>query len=386
MQIAITDTVLSTWIVIAALMAVLLFTLRKSPRTDLFSVPVTQELKGLGMLTIVFAHISYMLVTDSTFLYPLSIAAGVGVDLFLLMSGYGLTIGMLKKPMPALSFYKRRLIKVFIPFWLVLLLLLVADAVVHGLTYPASYMLSSLAGWFPNASAFEDINSPFWYITWMLMFYLLFPLLFMPKRPWLTAILLAVIANVLAVFNPFNMQTNWLHHLHTNAFSLGMVLAWLFIESRERPNLLVAKLKSFRAGQAGASRFPYYLLLIGSLLLAGYMAIHNASNHWPKVADTLTLAGFDSGFFIGQATSLLTMAALIIFFMFKKLDCLFLNIFGVYSYETYLLHWPLMSRYDLFYHHLPAWLATIAWLVAFMGIGWVLQKITHPIGAWIDRQ
>jgi peptidoglycan/LPS O-acetylase OafA/YrhL len=378
MLITVTDTVQSTGIVVAALLAAVLFTFRKTAHTELFPVPVTQELKGLGMLAIVFAHISYMLVTDNTFLYPLSIAAGVGVDLFLFMSGYGLTLGMLKKQMPALEFYQRRLIKVFIPFWLVLILLFVCDAIFHGIRYSPSYMLQSFAGWFPRASAFEDVNSPFWYISWMLMFYALFPLLFMRERPWLTAILLAVIANAFALLDPLHLQVNWLHRLHTNAFSLGILLAWWMQTNPKK----IKTLQWFRNQSGGIGRI---LLVAIGLFSAGFMAMHNTAGNWPTLAGALKATGFDDGFFIGQATSLLTMVALLVFFSLKKWDNKFLHIFGVYSYETYLLHWPLMSRYDAFFHYLPAWAATIFWLAAFLGIGWLLQKITTPIGAWVDR-
>jgi peptidoglycan/LPS O-acetylase OafA/YrhL len=104
------------------------------------------------------------------------------------------------------------------------------------------------------------------------------------------------------------------------------------------------------------------------------------------MAKTLTTLGFDSKFFIGQTSSLLCMALLVIAFSFKRIDNKCLHLFGVYSYETYLLHWPLMYRYDVFFQHLPAWLAVIFWLAAFLAIGWLLQKITTPIGTWIDSK
>jgi hypothetical protein len=44
-----------------------------------------------------------------------------------------------------------------------------------------------------------------------------------------------------------------------------------------------------------------------------------------------------------------------------------------------------MSRYDVFFHQLPAWIATVLWVIAFIGIGWLLQKITTPIGSWVDK-
>jgi hypothetical protein len=63
MPITLTDDIYQTnLIVIAVLVAVVLFTFRRSKHTDLFPVSVTQELKGLGILTVVFAHFAYMLV------------------------------------------------------------------------------------------------------------------------------------------------------------------------------------------------------------------------------------------------------------------------------------------------------------------------------------
>ncbi len=115
MPITVTNVIASNYIVIATLVALFLLSLRKTQHTDLFPISITQELKGLGIL-VVFSHIAYMLVTNTGFMYPLSTIAGVGVDLFLFMSGYGLTLGMLKKPLSALAFYKRRMIKIFIPF------------------------------------------------------------------------------------------------------------------------------------------------------------------------------------------------------------------------------------------------------------------------------
>ena len=123
------DTILSTNIVIAVVLLVLFLTFKKSQHTDVFPISVTNELKGLGILTVVFAHFAYMKVTNADFLFPLSIIAGVGVDLFLFMSGYGLSVGMLKRPMKTLDFYKKRVIKIFIPFWVALIIIFAADAI-----------------------------------------------------------------------------------------------------------------------------------------------------------------------------------------------------------------------------------------------------------------
>ena len=378
MPITLTDDIYQTnLIVIAVLIAVVLFTFRRSKHTDLFPVSVTQELKGLGILTVVFAHFAYMLVTNADFLFPLSIIAGVGVDLFLFMSGYGLTVGMLKKPLPIFEFYKRRVIKIFIPFWVALILIFAANAIFLDIHYSVPYMIQSLLGWFPTAEGFADVNSPFWYITWMMMFYVLFPLVFSTKRPWLSAIILAVIATLIGVYNPLNMGDNWLHRLHTVAFSLGIVFAWVLFETKDKENKFVAHLKEFRNK---AKIMPYVIIAL-MLGVVVYMSLHTTANHWP----TLT-AILGKGYFVDQLTSIILMFAFIVIFSLKKFDNKFLSIYGLYSFEVYLIHWPLIGRYDIFFDYLPSWAAVIAWLVTFIVVSWLLQKITTPIGAWIDSR
>ncbi|AXX89708.1 acyltransferase [Arcobacter suis] len=378
MPITLTDDIYQTnLIVIAILIAVVLFTFKRAKHTDLFPVSVTQELKGLGILTVVFAHFAYMLVTNADFLFPLSIIAGVGVDLFLFMSGYGLTVGMLKKPLPILEFYKRRVIKIFIPFWVAIILIFAANAIFLDIHYSVPYMIQSLLGWFPTAEGFADVNSPFWYITWMMMFYVLFPLVFSTKRPWLSAIILAVITTLIGVYNPLDMGDNWLHRLHTVAFSLGIVFAWLLFETKDKENKLVVYLKEFR----NKAKFTPYIVIALMLGVVVYMSLHTTANHWP----TLT-AILGKGYFVDQLTSIVIMFAFIVIFSLKKFDNKFLSIYGLYSFEVYLIHWPLIGRYDIFFDIFPAWAAVIAWLITFIVVSWLLQKITTPLGAWIDSR
>jgi peptidoglycan/LPS O-acetylase OafA/YrhL len=199
----------------------------------------------------------------------------------------------------------------------------------------------------------------------------------MPKRPWLTAILLAVIANIIAITDPLHLQANWLHRLHTNAFSLGMLLAWLLA----RKNGFSENIAWFKNKSEGPAR-PVVLVL--SLGLAAYMVYHDKPGDWPLLTSVLTNWGVNANFFIGQTTSLIAMAMLVIVFSLKRLDCKVLYLFGLYSYETYLLHWPLLERYDQLFNYFPAWLAVIIWLCIFIGLGWLLQKITRPISSWVD--
>ena len=367
---------LSTFVVIAFAILVLFTTLKQSTHSDVFPVSVTNELKGLGILTVVFAHFAYMKVTNAEFLFPLSIIAGVGVDLFLFMSGFGLTVGMLKRPMKTVDFYKKRVIKIFIPFWIALIIMFIADAVFMDKTYSVGYIIKSMLGFFPTADGFGDVNSPFWYITWMIMFYLLYPLVFFKDKPWLSAIILAVIATIIGTFNIFDLGSNWLHRLHTVAFSMGIILAWLLQVKEGEKNRFIEYIKDFRDN----SKDMKYIVIAIMFVIVFYVSQRTGAGSWPALTSIL-----GQGFFVEQLMSIVIMLAFTVIFILKKVDSKFLTMYGVYSYEVYLIHWPLMAKYDIFFVYLPAWAAVIAWLVAFILVSMLLQRLVTPVSNFIDK-
>ena len=367
---------LSTFVVIAFAILVLFTTLKQSTHSDVFPVSVTNELKGLGILTVVFAHFAYMKVTNAEFLFPLSIIAGVGVDLFLFMSGFGLTVGMLKRPMKTVDFYKKRVIKIFIPFWIALIIMFIADAVFMDKTYSVGYIIKSMLGFFPTADGFGDVNSPFWYITWMIMFYLLYPLVFFKDKPWLSAIILAVIATIIGTFNIFDLGSNWLHRLHTVAFSMGIILAWLLQVKEGEKNKFIEYIKDFRDN----SKDMKYIVIAIMFVIVFYVSQRTGAGSWPALTSIL-----GQGFFVEQLMSIVIMLAFTVIFILKKVDSKFLTMYGVYSYEVYLIHWPLMAKYDIFFVYLPAWAAVIAWLVAFILVSMLLQRLVTPVSNFVDK-
>jgi peptidoglycan/LPS O-acetylase OafA/YrhL len=169
-------------------------------------------------------------VSDSHFLYPFSTFAGTGVDIFLFLSGYGLSMSMSKRPLSVGSFYKQRLLRLFVPFWIVLALIVLVDATILGIQYSPTMLIQSVLAWFPRADVWADIDSPFWYMTWLLLFYLLFPIFWIKRRSYLTALILAFLASAVAFYDPLHLQTTWLHRLHTLAFPLGILIAWFATE------------------------------------------------------------------------------------------------------------------------------------------------------------
>ena len=358
MMLSINNPVQSTYIFIGIFLTVLFLLIQKKKEKG-FSIPLTQELKGFAILAIIFSHIGYFLVYQHEFLYPVSIWAGVGVNIFLFLSGFGLTMSRLKKDESILQFYRKRLSKVLIPFWLVLIGFLILDYFVLGITYPLKFITHAFGGIFTTANLYTDVNSPFWYLTLLLFYYLLFPLFFSKKYPWITAILLYSITHFIIKSEPLFLENVLgLHKVHTLAFPLGIVFAWMYTQIDIFKNIF----EKIKATPQIFKHIFYYLSLVGLIVCIAYFSLHSGVGETARIE---------------QKISLITMFGIMLLFCIKKTEFRVLSFFGLYSYELYLLHWPIMYRYDFLYSHIPAWLATILYLLIFIGLGWILQKISN---------
>jgi len=363
MIISINNPIQATLIFDAILFVALLLSLRIKKNGQIFPVSQSQEIKGLAILFIVFSHVGYFLVTDHRFLFPLTIMAGVGVDLFLFLSGMGLTASALKKPLSILNFYRKNLLKLFVPFWLSLVLFLSFDFFILKITYSWQYIERAFLGFFTSVDLYRDLNSPLWYFTLILFYYLIFPLFFYRKGPWISAIVIYITSLLILSQNiPLISWVAPFYALHIIAFPLGILVGWILYGLYPQHKI---------------NNNTYYIWLKKHLFKIGYYAL---------IILLAVFICYVSYYFGGQANpnreqlvSIITMSAIIFLFLLKKTEFRLLQLFGIYSYEIYLLHWPILYRYDFIYKYFPAWLATIFYLIFFIVIGWLLKKISNLI-------
>lgn len=341
--IEVTDPGFQTIIFGIILIGAIILSGRPSREQTFFSKDVTNEVKGLAILMIVISHIGYFLVSNNKFLYPFSILPGVGVNLFLILSGFGLTMSQLQKPLNPLRFYQKRLLKLFVPIWIVIPILLGLDYLLLHRSYPIQEIWQALVGFFPRADVGINLDSPLWYLTLIIFYYLLYPWVFIKRAPLVSAgILLAASIGMLSLNLPIDKDVVKLYTVHNWTFPLGMVLA-----------ILVGKYR------INFNRFLRILVIILCLGVWGYTAIYSG------VGDTR----------FEQTISIITSLAILLVFGFWKISVKLLAICGIYSYEIYLIHWPILSRYNLFTGLSPA-MMVVANLMVIVGLGYGLQKIS----------
>jgi peptidoglycan/LPS O-acetylase OafA/YrhL len=336
------------------LVAAILLTSKKDKNPHEMNIDHTNQLKGIAILMVIFSHIGYFLDSNDKFLYPLSVAGGVGVNIFLFLSGFGLTISALKSHHSVLGFYWKRLSRIFLPMWLVLVIFLALDYFLLKITYSTDTITKLFLGFVPYADIYLSFNSPLWYFTLILFYYLIFPLTFWKKAPILSAAIILIISVfVLKQDLPVVPDVLKLYKLHFIAFPIGIVFAILQNSKYKLTSLI-----------KGTNPILRYVLVIMLTVSIGYTAIHS---------------GVGEKTSIEQSISLITMTSFILIILLIPLKSKLLMILGIYSYEIYLIQWPMLYRHDFLYKLLPAGIATAAYIVLFLIISFILKKIVDLI-------
>lgn len=361
MQINITDPQTQTTLFIVLLATLVILTGRKDPHPHETNHSHTDELKGVAMLMVLFAHIGYFLFTDTRFLYPLSIAAGVGVNIFLFLSGFGLTVSANTSNKTIIEFYKKRLKVIYIPMWAVLTLVLVLDFFLLNKTYDLNLVVSSFMGFFPVADIYTSINSPLWYFTLIIFYYLIFPLVYKKKTSYFSILLVLILGYIVTTLKlPVSADVQKLYKLHYLAFPLGMFFAQL---KDSKADLKIRHMFKDVLPSRALCLLKYISLFL-LLFIFAYTTVHS---------------GVGNKTIIEQSISLFSVVLIFLVFLVKDIQSNFLITLGKYSYEIYLIQWPILYRFDFIYKYTPAYLGTLLYIVFFMGIGYLLNRLVKKI-------
>lgn len=284
---------------------------------------IVEFLKGYSIFTIIIYHYLQTLRLPAPWNQFISFG-GTGVHLFILLSGFGLYLSYLRKPLIYTLYLKKRLSKIYVPYIIVVLL----SALISLWKPVYDNSLYALGGHIFLYKMFDEsimgsYGYPLWFISTILQFYIVFyALVFTIRRTsmltflfvcftlsigWISLVMI-IGKDSERIWNSFFLRYLW-------EFGLGMFIADKLFKSDFR---LSFKVK------------PSYLLLIGIINCALYAFLAMKGGAIGKMTNDIpALIGYSC---IAIWLFLLSIGIINKFFIFL----------GNISFSLYLLHYLLL--------------------------------------------
>jgi peptidoglycan/LPS O-acetylase OafA/YrhL len=206
--------------------------------------------KGVAILAIVLFHLIGGYLNVNPLIIKASGFGGAGVHVFFFCSGFGLMYSQLKKPLNFTGFIKKRFLKIYIPYIIIVIISYFIPFISPNLHNRTLALLSHIflfKMFVPNLE--NSLGYQFWYISTIIQFYFVFILLvklfFKLQKKYFMILCCAlsfcwaIIVTMLGyteirVWNSFFLQYLW-------EFALGMVIAGYYSESGK---LLIDKIST----------------------------------------------------------------------------------------------------------------------------------------------
>ncbi len=357
MKISLADSGLDIFVVLALVLLLCIVSMRKR---DIIFLDLGTSLmfRGLAILLLLFGHFSEMCLAHDA---RLPVDGGfLAVCIFLFLSGYGLVqrygVGCIEG-----SFLPNRLLRLFVPLWLTLTLFVWLDKWLLGLSHPLWEVAMNYCGVMLNG-AFVRVNSPAWFVDYILLQYVIFFFLFKSSLgirkkivfQFIASVALAICIYSTALFDYFSI---WLQY--TLVFPFGVFFGLI---TRN------AKLQRGLVGERGGKVVYVALLSVVASMCIIWVTGEFSSQigHHPKLLmQQIAVLGFViSGGYVLCALNV---------------ESLFLVFLGKYSFEIFLLHLPFMVKYDFVLFRKPLVLSSLLYLAVLIALSVALQKTSNLI-------
>ena len=298
----------------------------------------TEQIKGLAILAVLIAHYSVVMDIKSSLLY----FGAQGVAIFLILSGYGLTLSYNKTKNK--NFFSKRFSKVFVPYFIVTLGWIIMNTMYFHITYAKRTIFFALIGF----DIHRSIDGTMWYISFVILWYFIFYFTFKLNINKIFKLLILFCFaywfrknTFYTIFHINFGDLAWQYGLHAYFFPIGVLIAFYF-------------------DKISAYLTPVRLFIFSTVCFLIYVInIHN---------NTIDLSYYTvSNLFF--ALGVISFLCLLSYFnVYSRL----LKFLGKYSYEIYLLEGNLLAITHLFKNKL---LALPFYLTVLIPLTLVLSKI-----------
>ena len=346
----------------------ILMTCRKTYEDRPLSILQTSQIKGLAIIAVIFNHLSLHTLEKPGDLWFSRDVGYIGVAVFLMISGFGLSISLEKKGVE--NFFTKRVVRVLVPLVLTISLEIFLN---HVLLRRSSNPVSDFAKVFYDLAS---LDRNMWYVIFILFWYCITYVVFLLKLSNKAKLTLLFCVSLIVLTIPDFSQ---LWKINVFSFPLGCYMGLnskLIVEKTNTflkqnitfsMNIIIGIVLLAKLRALPLATLPKVILIIFVLIMAVVHLIYNFkskfrfSNPIESVALLLTVTivcfnylhwVFNYRLFgnISHSFSAVLLAVSLGLFIsllvkFQKYS-LFLNFVGEISYEVYLLHGMFMYSFD----------------------------------------
>lgn len=326
-KLGITHPNIANCMILFLFLAVLVLLLRRDSGFfgELLDRTQTDQLKGLAIFCVILGHL-WVHVSKET---PSIVLSGDGVAMFLILSGFGLTVSWKdSNGITFAGFFAKRLKRVMIPYWIATLLILMLDYILLDRHLDADGIILTILGIniSPDLTRLDYVR---WFITFIILWYMLFYFAWR-YLPTVTAMItLLIIAVVLFPVNYYLLHAGWYQFC---AFPIGCAMG------------------VYRSRISGLFERKKNLLVFLSFVIASLALAYKAALNEPSVNEAIyaRVPTIILSFAHDNISVILCLA--VIFLMMricqKGYYSKVLIRVGRYSYELFLLHGVFLIKYN----------------------------------------
>lgn len=183
---------------------------------EYLSIDKTKKEKGIAAILIVLHHLSQRVKVSGPFVI-LGYIGFILVAIFFFISGYGLSYGVQYKRDYLKGFFKRRLLPVLVPYWIVNTVDIVFYLIKGTFFTPMQYVLSFIG---------IDVITGTWFVTAILIMYIIFWLAFKCKKSYVVLGICLIGYCIICI----NLNLHSSYTASISAFALGV--CWNKIDRR----------------------------------------------------------------------------------------------------------------------------------------------------------
>ncbi len=303
-------------ILILTLFSITVLTIRKRDKWRPLDVLSTDQLRGIAILMVLQGHLWVHVAKEKASL----ILSYEGVALFLFISGFGIAKS-LQKDLSLKNYVIKRVNRVMIPYWIATVMILFFDYFLINKTYSVTHIMLSLIG-INIYDVLHEFDYVRWFITFLLLWYLVTYSLFYIKKKSVVIILIFVIGQLALLLDYYVLHFGWYQYL---AFPAGVYFA--LNESKIEKIFRIRK-TAFQYLEISIVAFCicYKIYFADTLLF-----------HLPSIII----------FFLNDVVSVvMILAILLLICKIKNYYSQFLLLLGKHSYWIFLLHGVFLVKYN----------------------------------------